>query len=863
MKFRRLIQRMARLTPAPVRRAVKAAVVPETTLRWLYPARGLAAKRLQTKLWGGFSRDALNDLEALKMSRTADPIDASIAAWALARWYVAEGSFARAYENVVISRLADPEMKSHMGQVLVEADCLIRLGDRKTARDLLLGTMRERPDDPNLFLAMANTYAPLDGSGDAENDELRLSWINRVYDNANLLRIARADPARPLGIDNLTAPQPRLSHGKDQPTLTVIVPVYKAEATLPFALRSLLDQTWQNLEVIVVDDCSPDDSLGIAEDFASRDARVKTLRQSTNQGSYVARNQALKIATGDFIMVHDADDWSHPQRAEQQIRHLADNAELVGNLALWARVQPNLRFCARFRPSNELLRPSHATFMFRRDAVDRVGGWDEVRVGADTEFIWRLRHALGHDSVKKLATPAPLAFAREDDRSLTQSRATHIRTMDHGMRRAYREATRYWHRSTAPQALRIEPQSPSRAFPAPGPLLPARVDHVDCDLLFIMDFNLKAGAFVSTMNYVEAAIAHGYSVALFHWRRYDLNVFQPLKRKIRQMAHEGRVRVVSPGEKVRASTVIVGYPVILRYVIDLCPEIEFDNFVVVVNQLASRLADGGDVQYDPLELRANLKTLFGADGLWVPISGRVKRIMQMDSRYPTPHSEIWVPLIDITKWCSEPLRWRGRERRRPVVGRHGRDHYTKWPATAVALRAAYCADRPCDVAILGGVDRALEVIGAKPKNWSIQKFGAADTQTFAAGLDFFLHYPNENYIEEFGRAVIEAMALGVPAILPPAFAETFGEAALYAEPAEVWDVVARLWADEDSYLRQAKAGREFVLAHCGFDQLPKRLVNLGVLSKAPTMAMAKGLAQKVPGTGEAELSFPQHAAPKG
>ncbi len=843
MKLRRSVQIMARLTPAPVRRLVKAAVVPEAVLRWLYPARGLEAKRLQAKLWGGFSRDALKDLEALKTSRGTDPTNASIAAWALARWYASEGNFARAYENVVISRLADPAMKLHMGQVLLEAECLIRLENREAARGVLMEMMGERPNDPNLFLAMANTYAPIDGHTDAQSDETRLSWINRAYDNAGLTRIAMADPMRPLSIDNLAGAPHRSTGGDKQPKLTVIMPVYRAEATLAFALGSVLGQTWQNLEVIVVDDCSSDDTLGVAEDFARRDARVQTLRQQRNQGSYPARNRGLMLATGDFIMVHDADDWSHPQRAELQILQLIHNSDLVGSLALWARVRPSLTFPPRFRPSNEFLRPSHATFLFRRDVIDCVGGWDEVRAGGDTEFIWRLRHSRGRDSVQILPVPAPLAFAREDDRSLTQSPTTHIRTMDHGVRRVYREATRYWHTSTEAHELRLEPQSPSRAFPAPGPLLPARTERVDCDLVFIMDFNLNAGAFVSTMNYVEAAIAHGYSVGLFHWRRYDLNVSRPLKREIRKMAHDGRVRIIAPGESVRASTVIVGYPVILRHVIDLCPEIEFENLVVVVNQMAARLADGGDVQYDPLEIRENLKALFGTEGVWAPISGRVQRLMQKDARYPPPHAEIWVPLIDTAKWCSEPLHWRGRERQRPVVGRHGRDHYTKWPTTAAALRAAYCADRPCDVAILGGADKALEVIGTKPKNWSVQDFGVADTRTFAAGLDFFLHYPNENYIEEFGRAVIEAMALGVPAILPPDFKETFGEAALYAQPDGVWDIISELWDDEGSYLRRAQTGRDFVLANCGFDQLPRRLASLKDLGKAEDIAMVGDLLQ--------------------
>src|SRR5690606_4097706 len=116
-----------------------------------------------------------------------------------------------------------------------------------------------------------------------------------------------------------------------------------------------------------------------------------------------------------------------------------------------------------------------------------------------------------------------------------------------------------------------------------------------------------------------------------------------------------------------------------------------------------------------------------------------------------------------------------------VIGRHGRDHYTKWPTASEAIGAAYCANMPCDVRILGGADRALDILGTQPKNWTTYAFGSMDARTFLSDLDFYVHFPNENYIEEGARCVIEAMASGIPVILPPVFREHFGDAALYVE----------------------------------------------------------------------------------
>jgi glycosyltransferase involved in cell wall biosynthesis len=108
----------------------------------------------------------------------------------------------------------------------------------------------------------------------------------------------------------------------------------------------------------------------------------------------------------------------------------------------------------------------------------------------------------------------------------------------------------------------------------------------------------------------------------------------------------------------------------------------------------------------------------------------------------------------------------------------------------------------------------------------MRREGAMEPRAFLSGLDFYVHYPHEDRIEEFGRAPIEAMAAGVPVILPPAFQETFGAAVLYAEPEAVWDTIQDLWRDEQAYLARARGGRDFVLQHCGYDQLVKRLENL-------------------------------------
>ena len=139
------------------------------------------------------------------------------------------------------------------------------------------------------------------------------------------------------------------------------------------------------------------------------------------------------------------------------------------------------------------------------------------------------------------------------------------------------------------------------------------------------------------MDYLSAGIVEGLSVSVFQWSTYGSDLKRPLNAEIRQMAQEGKLRVVAAGEKVSTTSVIVGSPMILQHVIDLCPEVEFSNFVIVVDEVINMRGD-----HNPLHVaRQNLGELFGTEGIWVPTSKRVYRQMLTDPRYPPPHPEIW------------------------------------------------------------------------------------------------------------------------------------------------------------------------------------------------------------------------------
>ena len=95
---------------------------------------------------------------------------------------------------------------------------------------------------------------------------------------------------------------------KDLPLISVIVPVYRVEAYLDRCLRSITEQTYRNLEIILVDDGSPDRSGAICDAWAEKDSRIRVIHKE-NAGAGAARNTALDMASGEIISMIDSDDY--------------------------------------------------------------------------------------------------------------------------------------------------------------------------------------------------------------------------------------------------------------------------------------------------------------------------------------------------------------------------------------------------------------------------------------------------------------------------------------------------------------------------------------------------------------------------
>ena len=200
-------------------------------------------------------------------------MERSEAALHLARWYAFQHNFTRALDCLIFARVIDPSRLLKKDHRLLEVDCLLRMGHIQEARKILDQELENTGYDADFYLAYANTYVRVALTNGSESDAARLEWINRIYTEKGLLPLAKSDPLRPLAINNLL----RADH---QPKAKDRLRFRSSFRPITRGIRFQLP--WRvtrpdlgKLEIIVVDDCSSDDTFAVAESYARQDPRVK------------------------------------------------------------------------------------------------------------------------------------------------------------------------------------------------------------------------------------------------------------------------------------------------------------------------------------------------------------------------------------------------------------------------------------------------------------------------------------------------------------------------------------------------------------------------------------------------------------
>ncbi len=424
-------------------------------------------------LWHGLADQAIPALEALMSGD--HPREAALAGWVLARWYRDQGLLETAFKAIEVFWQHSEGLRflGHKGPALLAIQLALATGQPDRARAHLDRALKEHGPCPDLTLAGLTC----DRATGASLQTLS-AHIQSLYKGTGLSGVLVTDGPGAL-FDRLTGQAAQVSGSG--PLVSVIVPAHNAATTLGHALDGLCAQSWRSLEIIVVDDGSTDKTAQIARNRAEKDPRIRVLVPGRNQGAYPARNAGMAAARGAFITVHDADDWSHPEKIAEQVRPLIEDTTLQGTLSHWVRVTPDLDM-SLWRIEDTWIHRNVSSLMIRANLRKTLGYWDRTRASADTEYYYRIMRAFGPASLLEVHPGIPLAFGRTDASSLTGRAETHLRTQFHGLRRDYMEAAFNWHRrSRTPGDLYMgqKPrQRPFRIPPAigvgdiPGPATP-------------------------------------------------------------------------------------------------------------------------------------------------------------------------------------------------------------------------------------------------------------------------------------------------------------------------------------------------------------------------------------------------------
>ena len=223
--------------------------------------------------------------------------------------------------------------------------------------------------------------------------------------------------------------------------ISVVMAAYNAEKYLKEAMDSILGQTYDDFELIVIDDKSSDASGQILKDYAARDSRVVVLENQENMGLTKSLNKGLRVAKGEYIARMDADDISVPDRFEKQVAFLDSHPDhsfvsCIGRYIDEDGKEEQLRLFPETNEEIYAMMPKvdavmHPGVMFRREDIRKIGDYcEDFRVVQDYD-LWFRGMAAGY-KFYNIQEPLVL-FRRNDSYNTRKSKA--YRMVDYRVRK--------------------------------------------------------------------------------------------------------------------------------------------------------------------------------------------------------------------------------------------------------------------------------------------------------------------------------------------------------------------------------------------------------------------------------------------
>ncbi|MFQ6553789.1 glycosyltransferase [Aestuariibius insulae] len=728
--------------------------------------------------------------------------------------------------------------------VLSAAGAIMAAGElgraRAFARDHLPGRMADRVD---IFDAVEAAQT---------GEEARwLKIINRYVTREGAAPITLEHGGQPLFHRLSTDPVPPVTDG---PLVSVLMAVWNGGDLLERSIRSILNQSHRNLELLICDDCSTDDSWPTLQRLASEDPRIRLLRNAANVGPYVSKNRAARAASGAYLTGQDSDDWSHPERIARHLRQLTASdlpASMMGTIRLDTDGTPTRLSPIGANSADGIVTGGFINLMVRaRFFHEALGAWDSVRFAADSEIVRRITRITGQP-VPRLNDP--LTFFADLPNSLTNDPVSGY-SPKFGMttpRQRYRDELTRWHDTKRPRDLVMSFPQEDRPFPAPPEALnpPERVTealtgHAPPDrrrtakIAILTDTVFPGGNTSSTVDEMRYFAAQGLEPILIHCG-CDYDRGRPTTPRYGDLA--GKIVEPYTFDHLTVDHLIIRNPSVITHghFGIVAPKIEARHAFFVINNSFQRPPD--QIVYDREHLLSRIDSVNAETKEICPIGPLIRAEIEEAVRSrpdAPPLSDLdWTPTFDAATYLAEPKPQMTAPYR---IGRHGRDAHEKWLEDPEQLLQAYPDHEDVRVVILGGAFQPFLMLGCLPSNWEDHPFGSIDPKEYLSGLDAFVYFPDTDYREAFGRTIIEAMIAGLPCLLPHQFEETFGDLPFYLPPSGVLPALRALAEDDAARIAHLKEIQDLALQLYGTDVIARRLPSLfPSASEKPNATLSK------------------------
>lgn len=344
------------------------------------------------------------------------------------------------------------------------------------------------------------------------------------------------------------------------------------------------------------------------------------------------------------------------------------------------------------------------------------------------------------------------------------------------------------------------------------------------DILFVADPRFEGGSSTAMCVEMRTAIRQGFSCGLMMVRGPILRHPLQVHPEIRALLDAGVLERADPGVTTQARVVLIHHPNVLDNFFQPRPNVITDKVVVVLHHPVRDRT--GRVHYTIENVAAHGRAAFGCAVILAPVSAVVRAGLPMSlPRDVTLLDSNWTNLIELPDWPARPAHVPGPV---AVIGRHSRPDARKWPNRVEDMLAAYPDQPDLIIRILGGGDFLDELYPKRPSNWEVLPFAHGGVAAFLAGLDFYVYYHSDEWLEAFGRTILEAICTGLVVILPPEFEVLFGESAVYGQFADVAGKIQYYRNNPEAYAAQCETARRYAEHHFGSDQMISRLAALGV-----------------------------------